>query len=294
MVKFLVVKAPSAYNVILGRPSLNLFRAIASTYHMKLKFPTSDGAGEAVGDSRLARECHAFILQDAVETRRRQGPGIDSIKGKKQKLEQDSSDNGVYLVEGESEDRERMTAAEALKRIEIVPGDPKRTLKIGSDLSEGVESTLVAFLQRNADAFAWGDGPLLGIPPEYALHHLNLNPQMKPIKQKKRSFGPEKNKRIAEEVEKLIRANYIRPVSYPEWLANVVLVPKNGGKWRLCIDFTDLNKACPKDLFPLPRIDLLVDSTAGCELLSFLDAHQGYNQIRLAPEDQEKASFITD
>ncbi|XP_073022575.1 uncharacterized protein [Primulina eburnea] len=294
MVKFLVVKAPSAYNVILGRPSLNLFRAVASTYHMKLKFPTSDGAGEAVGDSRLARECHASILQDAVETRRRQGPGIDSIKGKKQKLEQDSSDNGVHLVEGESEDRERMTAAEALKRIEIVPGDPKRTLKIGSDLSEEVESVLVAFLQRNTDAFAWGDGPLPGISPEYALHHLNVNPQMKPIKQKKRSFGPEKNKHIAEEVEKLIRANYIRPVSYPEWLANVVLVPKNGGKWRLCIDFTDLNKACPKDLFPLPRIDLLVDSTAGCELLSFLDAHQGYNQIRLAPEDQEKASFITD
>ncbi|KAL0291122.1 UNVERIFIED_CONTAM: Retrovirus-related Pol polyprotein from transposon [Sesamum calycinum] len=69
--------------------------------------------------------------------------------------------------------------------------------------------------------------------------------------------------------------------------------PPNG-KWRLCIDFTDLNKACPKDPFPLPRIDILVDSTSGCEMLSFLDAYQGYNQIPLAPEDQEKASFVTD
>ncbi|KAL0305109.1 UNVERIFIED_CONTAM: Retrovirus-related Pol polyprotein from transposon opus [Sesamum calycinum] len=72
------------------------------------------------------------------------------------------------------------------------------------------------------------------------------------------------------------------------------MCPKPNGKWRLCIDFTDLNKACPKDPFPLPRIDILVDSTSGCEMLSFLDAYQGYNQIPLAPEDQEKASFVTD
>ncbi|KAL0423218.1 UNVERIFIED_CONTAM: Retrovirus-related Pol polyprotein from transposon gypsy [Sesamum radiatum] len=91
----------------------------------------------------------------------------------------------------------------------------------------------------------------------------------------------------------MLQAGYIRPVQYPEWLANVV-VPKPNGKWRLCIDFTDLNKACPKDPFPLPRIDILVDSTSGCEMLSFLDAYQGYNQIPLAPEDQEKASFVTD
>ncbi|XP_073046124.1 uncharacterized protein [Primulina eburnea] len=294
MMKFLVVRAPSAYNAILGRPSLNLFRAIASTYHMKLKFPTLEGAGEAIGDSRLARECHASILLNAVEIRRRQGPDINSLKGKKQKLEQVSNEKGIHVVDGESNDREKLTATEALKHVQVVPGDPRKTLRIGSDLPIEVENTLTTFLQRNVDTFAWDDEPLPGIPPEYALHHLNVGPQMKPIKQKKRSFGPDKNKHIVDEVEKLIKAKYIRPVSYPEWLATVVLVPKTGGKWRLCIDFTDLNKACPKDLFPLPRIDLLVDSTAGCELLSFLDAHQGYNQIGLAPEDQEKTSFITD
>ncbi|KAL0393112.1 UNVERIFIED_CONTAM: Transposon Ty3-G Gag-Pol polyprotein [Sesamum radiatum] len=76
-------------------------------------------------------------------------------------------------------------------------------------------------------------------------------------------FGAERSQAIKEEVDKMLQAGYIRPVQYPEWLANVVLVPKPNGKWRLCIDFTDLNKACPKDPFPLPRIDILVDSTSG-------------------------------
>ncbi|KAL0319648.1 UNVERIFIED_CONTAM: Transposon Ty3-G Gag-Pol polyprotein [Sesamum radiatum] len=85
----------------------------------------------------------------------------------------------------------------------------------------------------------------------------------------------ERNDIIRKEVEKLLVAGHIRPVQYPEWLANVVLVPKPNKKWRMCIDFTDLNRACPKDSYPLPRIDALVDSTAGCEMMSFLDAFQG-------------------
>ena len=84
----------------------------------------------------------------------------------------------------------------------------------------------------------------------------------------------------------------IREVEYLEWLANVVLVKKANGKWRLCIDFTDVNRACPKDSFPLPQIDLIVDATAGHELLSFMDAFSGYNQISMDPDDQEKTSFV--
>jgi len=91
-----------------------------------------------------------------------------------------------------------------------------------------------------------------------------------------------------------LKARFIREVDYPEWLANVVLVKKSNGKWRMCVDFTDLNKACPKDSFPLPRIDLLVDSTSGHELLSFMDAFSGYNQIYMEEADQEKTAFITD
>ena len=88
-------------------------------------------------------------------------------------------------------------------------------------------------------------------------------------------------------------AGFIREIYYPNWLANVVLVKKANGKWRMCMDFTDLNKACPNDSFPLPRIDQLVDSTAGHKLLTFMDAFSGYNQIKMAEEDQEKTAFIT-
>ncbi|KAL0423397.1 UNVERIFIED_CONTAM: Transposon Ty3-G Gag-Pol polyprotein [Sesamum radiatum] len=107
-------------------------------------------------------------------------------------------------------------------------------------------------------------------------------------------FGVERNQAIKKEVEKLLKAKYMQSMQYPEWLANVVLVPKPNGKWCLCIDFTDFHKACPKDPFPLQRINVLDDSTSGCEMLSFLDAYKGYNQISLAPKDQENASFVTD
>ena len=98
---------------------------------------------------------------------------------------------------------------------------------------------------------------------------------------------------MAEEVRKLLEVGFIREVYYPDWLANVVMVRKNSGKWRMCVDFTDLNRACPKDNYPLPRIDTLVDSTARHELLSFMDAFLGYNQIKMKEEDQEKTSFLT-
>jgi hypothetical protein len=88
-----------------------------------------------------------------------------------------------------------------------------------------------------------------------------------------------------------LKARFIREVHYPDWLANIVLVKKSNGKWRMCIDFTDLNKACPKDSFPLPRIDMLVDSTVGHGLLSFIDAFSGYNQIHMHPADQEKTDL---
>ncbi|KAL0361700.1 UNVERIFIED_CONTAM: Transposon Ty3-G Gag-Pol polyprotein [Sesamum radiatum] len=113
------------------------------------------------------------------------------------------------------------------------------------------------------------------------------------MKQKKKHFGPEKDQIIPAEIDKLVAAGHVEEIQFPEWLSNVVLVPKLGGKWRMCINFRDLNKACPKDFYPLPRIDQLVDSKSGCELLSMMDASQGYHQIMLAPEDRKRVSFIT-
>ena len=99
---------------------------------------------------------------------------------------------------------------------------------------------------------------------------------------------------MQEETKKLLSAGHIREIQYPEWLANVVLVKKANGKWRMCVDFTDLNKACPKDSYPLPSIDALVDSASGCKMLSFLDAFSGYNQIKMHPRDESKTTFMTE
>ena len=123
------------------------------------------------------------------------------------------------------------------------------------------------------------------------IHHcINVNLECKLVQQKRRIFASERNKAITEEVEKLLEAG---EVFYPNWLANVVMVKKSNGKWRMCVDFIDLNKACPKDSFHLPRIDQLVDSTVGHKLLSFMDAFFGYNQILMDEKDQEKTSFVT-
>jgi len=135
---------------------------------------------------------------------------------------------------------------------------------------------------------------MTGISTEVISHELNVDPTFKPVKQKRRRLGPDRAEAVNVEVTRLFKAGLIREVKYPEWLANPVVVKKKNGKWRVCVDFTDLNKACPKDCFPLPHIDRLVESTTGHEMLSFMDAFSGYNQILMNPDDQEKTSFITE
>ena len=132
-----------------------------------------------------------------------------------------------------------------------------------------------------------------GINPSVITHCLNVCPSSKPIRQKKRVFAPKRDDAIKDEVQKLMVVKFIREVYYPDWLANVVIVKKAISKWRMCVDFTDLNKAYPKDSYPLPRINQLVDSTVGHKLLSFMDAFSRYNQIRMDEADQEKTSFVT-
>lgn len=132
-----------------------------------------------------------------------------------------------------------------------------------------------------------------GVDPNIICHRLHVSPACKPVAQKRRNFAPERVAIIEAEIDKLLAAGFIEEVSYSQWLANVVLVAKQEkGKWRVCVDYTDLNKACPKDNFPLPRIDQLVDSTSGNQLLSFTDAYSGYNQILMHEDDKAKASFI--
>ena len=132
-----------------------------------------------------------------------------------------------------------------------------------------------------------------GVPRELAEHHLKTDPKLKPVKQFLHRFNDERRDTIGEEIARLLATGFIMEVFYPEWLANPVLVLKKNMTWHMCIEYTDLNKACPKDPFALPRIYQIIDSTAGCELLCFLHAYSGYDQLKMALEDQEKTTFIT-
>ena len=266
---FLIVDAPSAYNMLLGRPSLNAIKAIPSAYHMMIKFPIVSGVGMVPGDQRVARECYsASMKQKAVDN--------------------------IYMDELDMRN-EVLTRPEPLEELEPVSldDDPEHLAYIGSKLAEDLKSLLTHFLRLNKDVFSWKQADMGGIDPTVITHRLNVSPSFKPIKKKRRSFALERKKAINEEVGKLLQAGVIKEVEYPELLPNVVLVKKANGKWQLCIDFTDINRACPKDSFPFSRIDLIIDATTGHELLIFMDAFSGYNQISMDPDDQEKTSFIT-
>ena len=149
---------------------------------------------------------------------------------------------------------------------------PERCVEIGANLHEPLRTELITCLKKNLNTFAWAAEDMPGIDINITCHELNIDPTFKPVKQKRRKLGPERAAAVNDEVEKLLKVGSITEVRYPDWLANPVVVKKKNGKWRVCVDFTYLNKACPKDSFPLPHIDRLVEATAGNELLSFMDA----------------------
>nr|KYP41824.1 Transposon Ty3-I Gag-Pol polyprotein [Cajanus cajan] len=167
-------------------------------------------------------------------------------------------------------------------------------VKIGTSLTPEDEERLVRVLKDNVSAFAWHSSDMPNIDPDFLCHKLAIFPRAKAVIQKRRKFGEEKRRAIAEETQKLVMPGHVREIQYPTWLANVVMVRKSSGKWRMCTDFTDLNKACPKDSYTLPNIDCLVDGASGYELLSFLDAFPGFNQIPMHPADEDKTAFIAD
>lgn len=124
-----------------------------------------------------------------------------------------------------------------------------------------------------------------GISEDVITHELNIDANIKPTAQKRRPLGEEKVISIKQEVWKIVNAQFIKEIMFQTWVENPVLVKKSKDKWTMCVDFRDLNNACPKDSYPLPMIDQLVDATLGHELLSFMDAYSGYNQIKMAKSD---------
>jgi hypothetical protein len=133
---------------------------------------------------------------------------------------------------------------------------------------------------------------MLGIDPKIVEHEITTYLDAKPVRQKIRPVNPKKAAAIKVEVEKLLKADFIYPIHLPQWVSNPVPVNKKQGTIHVCIDFRDLNKACPKDNFPTPFINQIIDEYVGCKAFSFMDGFLGYNQIQIKPEDQHKTTFI--
>ena len=223
-----------------------------STYYLSVKFPMAYGIGEVQGDQLAARECYLamLVMEEPMKT---------------------------MNIEERRTIAETIEVLEDVRDVHLDKSNPKGFTRIRTSMEEKTKQDLVQFLKKCTNVFAWSHKEMPEIDPSVITYHLNVSPSYKPVCQKRRVFAPEWDNAIKEEVQKLVIAAFIREVYYPDWLANVVMVKKPNDEWRMCMDFTNLNKAYPKYIYPLPHIDQLVDSIARHQFLSFIDAFLGYN-----------------
>nr|GEW25841.1 reverse transcriptase domain-containing protein [Tanacetum cinerariifolium] len=227
---FMMVRTPSPYNGIIGRPGVRKIRAIPSTAHVIIKFPVAGGIVTLQSSRIIPLEC-SMVSEPGVPR-----SAINQVK----------EENIQVAIH------------------------PEQTVAIRSTLTEEGRNELCGLLRCHLDVFAWKPADMTGVPRHIAEHRLNVDEGCLPIRQKKRGQTPERNKAISEEVKKLVEDDIMKEVHYHSWLSNPVMVKKHDDSWRMCLDFKDLNKACPKD-----------------------DAYKGYHQIKMAEEDEENTTFIT-
>ena len=337
-IRYLVVNANLAYNILLGRPALNRLRGVSSTRHMKLKLPDLSGRVIVIKSDQLeAKKCYENSLKtkrgvfmvvelppsadtpmevepveetpvEAVPTEEAPGEAVSTEEAPGEAVSMEEAPEEASPMEealAEATPRREGRGSESRvesardRRLELVENVVERqiggkTFKLGRLLSQEEQDQVVAVISRHLDAFAWSASDMPDIDPDFLCHHLTMDPKVRPVRQRRRKFIEERCLVVQEETKKLLSVGHIREIQYPEWLANVVLVKKANRKWRMCVDITDLNKACPKDLYPLPSIDVLVDSASGCKMLRFWDAFSGYNQMKMHPRDECKMTFMTE
>jgi len=263
---------------------LKLLGAIVSTPHLAMKFPSPTGDIITVHvDQKIARECYVASLRIKPLVKTASQTTKSVVK------------RSHLVAVTELDPRFEEVSVEPKEETCYVPliGGNKMT-RMGVSLSKDNVDQLSRTLQKNADVFAWTVAHMSGVDPSIMMHRLSTFKDVKPVTQKKRKLGEEKSVAAKEEAEKLLQVEFIREAHYTTWLANVVLVRKPNGKWRMCTNYIDLNKACPKDSYPLPSIDRLVDGAAGHKYMRFLDTFSGYKQISMHPHDIAKTTFMTD
>ncbi|GJQ93885.1 reverse transcriptase domain-containing protein [Tanacetum coccineum] len=253
---FMVVRSMSPYNGIIGRPDIREIQAVPSTAHGMLKFPADGGIVTIRSTILIPAEC-ATMITSLAEVSKEEKPRHDNLK------------------------------------VAIHPDFPDQEVAIGGTLSLAGRTKLCTLLRKNLDIFAWQPSDMTGVPRSIVEHRLNIREGYPPVRQKKRGQAPERTKAIQVEVQKLVATGIMREVYYHDWLSNPVMVKKHDGSWRMCVDFTDLNKACPQDCYPLLEIDWKIESLCGYPFKCFLDAYKGYHQIQMAESDEERTAFHT-
>ena len=178
-----------------------------------------------------------------------------------------------------------------LEEVELGDGIVQNTVQINRELDAASKAKLITVLKENKECFAWSYKELTGLSRDLVEHKLPIKSNCKPFKQLPRKMSPETILLVKKEIQNLLNAGFIRTARYVEWLSNIVPVIKKNGKIRVCIDFRNLNTATPKDEYPMPVVDMLVDSSAGHKIMSIMDGHSGYNQICIAREDVHKTAF---
>ncbi|GAU22813.1 hypothetical protein TSUD_142530 [Trifolium subterraneum] len=275
--RYLVVKTLfTSYNIIIGRPAFNALGAVMSTLYLSIKYPLNNGkVGMVKGDQVLARKCYESSLKIRHIPSKSVSPPVSGERT-----------NGINMVNvtdldprEEFQDR-RVSPIEDLEQVQI--GEHShQTTNIGTSLQPDERERIVTLLRNNRDLFASQPSDMSGINESVITHKLSISPVNKPVVQRKRKVGEERRTTITEEVAKLKEAGFIEEIKYPTWLANVVMVKKASGKWRMCVDFTDLNKECPKDL----RIQRYIKSTLD------LDSDETYGSLNLYTLKESSEKF---
>jgi hypothetical protein len=261
-VTFNIVDKVYPYNAIMGWGSINKFEAAITVY----------------GNQQAARN----IERDFVPGQR----NVHCLMAQREVPE-------ATRPTANEHEKAQLQSNDGTKTVPLDQATPKQTVIISEDLTSHDEERLISCLSKNKDVFAWSALDPVRVSRTIIEHSLGIDPSVRPKKQRLRKMSDKKTEAAKAEVHHLLEANFIKPVAYPTWLASVVMVQKKSDKWRMCIDFTSLNKASPKDNFPLPRIDKIFDSAAGCEVMSLLDCFSGYHQIYMKEEDKANTSFIT-
>jgi hypothetical protein len=278
-ITFDIVDMVYPYNAIMGWVSINKFEAAIHELYLCMKIPGPQGAITVYGNQQATRN----IERDYFVPGQR---NVHCLTAQREVPESASPTTKEH-------DKAQLQSNDGTKTVPLDQATPKQTVTISEYLTSHDEERFLSCLSKNKYVFAWFALDLVRVSRSIIEHSLGIDPSVRPKKQRLRKMSDEKTEAAKAEVHRLLEAKFIEPVAYPTWLANVVMVQKKSGKWRMCIDFTSLNKACPKDNFPLPRIDKIVDSAAGCEVMSLLDCFSGYHQIYMKEEDKASTSFIT-